>query len=179
MLKIFSTQLQGIFKKIEEKEDLQLEEGARLLSQALVGDGSVYIYGLEELQAVELTAMLGPEKVEGFFPYFQNGSSANVQPFDRVLVFAPCSNDPKALETVKALRDQNIPTVVVSSIVKKEEKELHNLADVHINTYLTKGLIPDDEGNRYGLPTTMVALYVYYGLMFTIKEILAEYADEE
>ncbi|MBM7662434.1 hypothetical protein JOC85_003241 [Bacillus mesophilus] len=179
MLKIFSTQLQGIFKKIEEKEDLQLEEGARLLSQALVGDGSIYLYGIDELQAVELTAMNGPEKVAGFLPYIENGITATIQPFDRVLIFSPYSNDPKALETVKALRDQNIPTVVVSSIVDKEDAELQNIADVHINTYLTKGLIPDDDGNRYGLPTTMVALYAYYGLMFTIKEILAEYADEE
>jgi len=49
------------------------------------------------------------------------------------------------------------------------------LADVHINLQLLKGLLPDDFGNRYGYPSSMAALYVYYGIKFTIDEILAEY----
>jgi hypothetical protein len=177
MLKMFSTQLQGIFKKIEEKEDFSIEEGARLLSQALIGDGKVFIYGLEELKAVELTAMLGPEKLQGVQPYIHNGKKATIQPLDRVLIIAQFSNDSTALATIKALRYQNIPTVVVSSIVNEAEEGLHKLADVHINSHLTRGLIPDDDGNRYGLPTAIVALYAYYGLMFTIKEIIAEYEE--
>ncbi|WP_456277419.1 DUF2529 domain-containing protein [Bacillus sp. AK128] len=179
MLKMFTTQLQGVFKKIEEKEDVHIEEGARLLSQALVGDGAVYVYGLEELQAVELTALLGPEKLEGFLPYLKNGQAVDVKPLDRVLIFARNSNDVKAIALVKDLQENGIPTVAVSSIHNQEEEGLHQLANVHINTYLTKGLIPDDFGNRYGIPTSMVALYTYYGLMFTVKEILAEYEDEE
>jgi hypothetical protein len=55
--------------------------------------------------------------------------------------------------------------------------ELSELADVHIPLQLTKGLLPDDFGNRYGYPSSMAALFVYHGLKFTIDEILAEYED--
>ncbi|WP_246944504.1 DUF2529 family protein [Bacillus pinisoli] len=178
MLKIFSTQLQGVFKKIEEKEEFHLEEGARLLSQALVGDGSVYVHGMEELKAAELTAIAGPEKLEGFKSYVENGKPAMIKPFDRVLLFARYAHDEQAITLIKSLSEQGVLTVAVSSIVNEEEEGLHQLADVHINSYLTKGLIPDEDGSRYGLPSTMVAIYAYYGLMFTIKEILAEYDEE-
>ena len=49
------------------------------------------------------------------------------------------------------------------------------LADVHIDLQLIKGLLPNDAGERFGYPSSMAALYVYYGLKFTIEEILAEY----
>jgi hypothetical protein len=42
---------------------------------------------------------------------------------------------------------------------------------------LTKGLLPDDFGNRYGFPSPMAGLFVYYGLKFTIEEIIAEYEE--
>jgi hypothetical protein len=52
---------------------------------------------------------------------------------------------------------------------------LHQLVDVHITSHLTKGLLPDDNENRFGFASAMIALYAYYGLMFTIQEIIAEY----
>ncbi|MGK0537349.1 DUF2529 family protein, partial [Bacillus sp. 'calajunan'] len=47
--------------------------------------------------------------------------------------------------------------------------------DVHIDTKLLKGLIPDDEGNRYGFPSLMIALFAYHGIKYTIDEMLNEY----
>lgn len=49
------------------------------------------------------------------------------------------------------------------------------MADVHIDLRLKKGLLPDELGNRVGYPTSLVALYIYFGLKFTIEEILEEY----
>ena len=44
MLKMFTTQLIGRLKMIEEKEVYNLEDAARLLAQALVGEGNFFIY---------------------------------------------------------------------------------------------------------------------------------------
>ncbi|RBN40554.1 DUF2529 domain-containing protein, partial [Priestia megaterium] len=32
-----------------------------------------------------------------------------------------------------------------------------------------------EDGSRFGFPAMMVALYAYYGLTFTLKEIVEEY----
>lgn len=51
MSKIFTTQLIGRLQKISEQE-LDIEDAARLLAQALVGEGSIYIFGENDLRSV-------------------------------------------------------------------------------------------------------------------------------
>ncbi|KAA0548625.1 DUF2529 domain-containing protein [Bacillus sp. BGMRC 2118] len=172
MLKIFATQLQGIFKKIEEKEEESLEDGARLLSQALIGDGSVYIHGFDELKSIEFTALKGPETFPKALPLYTHDTLADITSLDRVLLISRTSSDPSAVQLATLLREKGVSVVAISNI--GDEDLLSTLVDVHINSYVTKGLIPDDTGNRYGLPTTIGALYAYYGLYFTVKEFLEE-----
>jgi hypothetical protein len=75
------------------------------------------------------------------------------------------------LAIAEQLQVKEIPFVAVST----GGGHLDELADVHINLGLKQGLLPDDLGNRYGYPASIAALFVYYGLKFTIDEILAEY----
>ena len=61
MLKIFSTQLNSLFKKVMEKEEFNMEDAARLLAQAAVGDGTIYIHGFGEMDGVTKEALNGIE----------------------------------------------------------------------------------------------------------------------
>ena len=61
MLKIFSTQINGLFKKVMEKEEFNIEDAARLLAQAAVGDGTIYIHGFGEMDGVTTEALKGIE----------------------------------------------------------------------------------------------------------------------
>ena len=61
MLKIFSTQISGLFKKMIENEAFEMEDAGRLLAQAAVGDGSVFIHGFGEMQGVTAEALNGAE----------------------------------------------------------------------------------------------------------------------
>ncbi|MEH7303643.1 DUF2529 family protein [Neobacillus drentensis] len=175
MLKMFTTQLTGLFKRIEEKEEYSFEEGARLLAQAPVGDGSIYIFAANEMKAVEFEAFHGAEPFKDVKIF---KSIDEVTESDRALIFTRYTSDETALEVARQLHKKGIPFVAVATIVPEGE-ELHELADLVMDLRLTKGLLPDDEGNRYGYPASMAALFVYYGLKFTIEEILAEYEDEE
>ena len=73
------------------------------------------------------------------------------------------------------LQQLNIPFAAISTVVSSEEPTLLELADVHIDLNLQKGLIPDEIGNRIGLPNLMAALFAYYGIKFTLEEILQEF----
>jgi hypothetical protein len=171
MLKMFTTQLTGLFKRIEEKEEYSFEDGARLLAQA----PSIYIFATKEMKAVVFEALEGAEPLTGANVLTPEGL-AELTDSDRVLIFSRYSRDEAALEVAAQLHEKAIPFVAVSTAVPEGEKLLA-LADVHIDLRLPKGLLPDDLGNRYGYPSSMAALFVYFGLKFTIEEILAEYEE--
>ncbi|MDQ0200891.1 DUF2529 domain-containing protein [Neobacillus ginsengisoli] len=177
MLKMFTTQLTGLFKRIEEKAEFSFEDGARLLAQAPIGDGSIYIFGTKEMKAVEFEASEGAEPLAGAKILAAAAENWNeLKRADRVLIFTRSSADREAVELALKLQEKEIPFVAVSTL-DAAAGQLTELADVHIDLLLSKGLLPDDLGNRYGVPTAMAGLFVYYGLKFTIEEIIAEYEE--
>ncbi|WP_053361088.1 DUF2529 domain-containing protein [Bacillus sp. FJAT-27251] len=173
MLKMFTTQLSGLFKRLQEQEEFALEDGARLLAQAAAGQGTIYIYGTGEMAAVHLEAVHGAEPLAGAAVF----DAEKVTSADRVLMFARYSNDPEALAIAQKLSDSFIPFAAASTVVAGDEPGLEALADVHVDLKLTKGMLPDETGGRFALPSSMAALFVYYGFKFIIDEMLAEYEE--
>ncbi|RFU62350.1 DUF2529 domain-containing protein [Peribacillus glennii] len=179
MLKMFSTQISGLFKKIMEGEEFAFEDCARLLAQASIGDGTIYIHGLGEMQGILAEALYGAEIFPNAMPlYDENRTQVSLSIADRVLLFSRHSNDEEALKLAADLRRDGIPFTAVSTLVPSAGHSLDQLADVHIDLRLQKGLLPDDNGNRVGYPTLMAALFAYYGIKFTLEEILTEYEEE-
>jgi uncharacterized phosphosugar-binding protein len=173
MLKMFSTQLTGLFKRLQEKEEFSIEDGARLLAQAAAGQGKIYLYGTREMQAIGLEAVYGEEPLQTAAIL---SDKVDLEAADRVLIVSRFADDAEALNIAYDLREKGIPLVAISTVRSESEEEtLDQLADVHIDLRITKGLLPDETGNRIGYPTSIAALFVYFGLKFTIEEILEEY----
>ncbi|MBG9451951.1 hypothetical protein ABE67_21905 [Cytobacillus firmus] len=172
MLKMFSTQLTGLFKRLQEKEEFSIEDSARLLAQAAAGDGKIYIYGTKEMAAIGYEAMQSQEplRVAAILE-----KDSEVSETDRVIIFSRYSDDEDAATLAKSLSEKGVPFVAVSTLRTENGGSLADFADVHIDLKLAKGLLPDEEGNRFGYPASMAALFVYYGIKFTIDEILAEF----
>lgn len=175
LLKIFTTQLTGIFNRIQEGEAQSIEDGARLLAQAVISDHSVYVYGKNELEGILKEAMYSSEpfpsvkllpKDEENWPGFEMT--------DKVLMFCAGSADDEELKMAEKLYEKGIGLVVVSPS-GKDGAPISSFADVHIDSKLRMPLLPDEDGTRYGFPSLMVSLYIYHALSFTLKEILQEY----
>ncbi|RJS60746.1 DUF2529 family protein [Bacillus sp. PK3_68] len=171
MLKMFTTQLNGLFQRIADKEAEQMEDGARLLAQAVIGEGRVYIKGFEEMKAVEAEATAGAEALSCFQSF---EAADNITESDRVLLVSRFSHDSEAVALAAALEERGIPFVAIAGLVPEKEHSLHEKADVFINTKVTKGLLPDENGGRTGFPSSLAALYIYFSLKLTIDEILQE-----
>lgn len=179
MMKIFTTQITGHFNRILEQEEMNIEDSARLLSQALVGAGKVYLYGYRELHGVVLEALNGSESLERTESLLDSdGAIKNISSADRVILFTYRSTDEEAITIAKELSTKGIQAVGVSALIKNADDDLNQNTDLHIDAKLRQPLIPGDDGERYGYPALMTALYVYYALSFTIKEILNEYEEE-
>lgn len=178
MLKMFTTQLMGLFKALQEKEEFSIEDSARLLVQASAGQGTVYLYGTAEMKGVVYEATKGAEPLTNASKWDESMDLDTLHDTDRFLILSRYSNDDKALHLAKELANRGIPFVAISTTLNSTEKDsIEKLADVHIGLKLTKGLLPDEQGGRFGYPALMAALFVYYGLRFTMDEILSEYNE--
>ena len=187
MLKIFMTQLSGVFKKVANDEEFGLEDGARVLAQAVVGDGHVYVAGFGEMEAVVAEAVHGAEPLvrgKGF------EGVDSVSEVDRVLIVSRYSTDEAAIELARLLQERGIGAVGISTVPKRGEVGdsvsdsgsgsgcLAELVDVHIDLKLYQGLIPDEDGGRFGYPGSLVGLFAYHGLAFTVREMIGELEEE-
>ena len=86
MLKFF--QLKWLFLQSFSKEEMNIEDSARLLAQALVGDGFIYLHGTNEMEGVVAEALFGAEPMKQAKRLFENGKEAEVTSADRVLLLA-------------------------------------------------------------------------------------------
>ena len=170
MSKMFTTQLNGLLKRIGEKEEFSIEDAGRLLSQSFLGEGTIYMKGFGEMAALEAEAMHGAEILPGLKSWTE---SALLTEADRVLIATRFSTDAEALELAGILQANSVPFVAIAS--KKETPGIEEKADVFIDLHLTKGLLPDDEGRRTGFPSSIAGLYVYFLLKMIMDEIVAEY----
>lgn len=173
---MFTTQLQGLFQRIQQDSQMEaMEDGARLLAQAVVAEHTIYICGTAEMEAIAYEAVKGAEPLRHAAALRSDDSIEQLTAMDRVLLVSRYSTDKEAVQLAKVLTERKIPFVAVSSHLESTEENLIDLADVHIDLQLKKGLLPNDDGERIGYPFSMAALFVYYALKFTIEEILVEY----
>lgn len=172
MLKMFSTQLSGLLQRIHTKEEDMFEDAARLLAQAAMGEGRIYLKGFKELAAVTLEATEGAESAPYIKPLINIEA---IETTDRVIIFTRLADDPEALALGKTLADAHIPFVIVAGKERNSEPELVELADVFIDTQLTRALLPTEDFDRVGFPSGIAGLYIYHAIKFTLDEIFDEF----
>ncbi len=169
-MKMLTTQLTGKFQQIEEKETLAIEEAARGLAQAIIGDGNIYVKGFEEMQAVEAEMLDGKETLPKSQRY-QPGTE--LTSIDRVVLAARFADHKEATAIMHDVQAQGAQVISLSS-AKNKEGELYKQADFPVDTKVTDSLLPFDM-ERICFPSAMTALYSYYAIYITVKEILSEY----
>ncbi|KFZ42372.1 DUF2529 domain-containing protein [Anoxybacillus flavithermus] len=171
MLKILSTQLTGVFQRISAQEEQQFEDAARLLAQAVISNGTIFIYGINEMEAVVAEALHGAEKL----PNVKQFNMKEVTTADRVLIVSRFCTDEEAIRIAKQLHEQNIWTIGMSSIAEDTKPSLVDYVDVHIDLCLKQPLVPTEDGTRVGFPAAIAALFAYHSLALMTQEIVAEY----
>ncbi|QDQ01247.1 DUF2529 domain-containing protein [Lysinibacillus fusiformis] len=174
MSKILTTQLSGLLQRITQSEEEAIEETARLLAQAGIGEGNVYFACFGEMQVVELNALQG---VEHFAKLQAWTNNTVVSEADRVCIFTRSAQDKDALALAQKLNNSFIPFSAVASEVATTENLLAELAYTYISTRMRGGLLPNDLGERIVVPHAMAALFIYEAVKIAYDEMLG--LDEE
>lgn len=171
-MKMLTTQIAGLLQRIGTNHEEAIEDTARLLAQAAVGEGRVVLVGMNELNGVVANAIEGAEPFSNAARY---SNDLELGSMDRVWLFTRKSTDSAALELARDLAAQEVLFAVVSSEKASEENELSELADVYISTGISKGLLPNDEGERVVQPHLLASLFVYEAVKLSYDEMLADF----
>ncbi|KAA0955977.1 DUF2529 family protein [Sporosarcina sp. ANT_H38] len=171
MLKILTTQVGGLLQRIAGNGEESIEETARLLAQATIGEGRVIIAGFDEMQAVIATALHGAEPLSGAvrFEFGMDISTA-----DRIWLLTRSATDEPALKLARHLAERFIPFAALAAEKPHNDNELKNLAYTYISTGLTRGLLPGDHGERIVQPHALSALFVYEAVKIAHDEMILD-----
>lgn len=170
-MKILTTQISGLFQRIAANGEEAIEETARLLAQATIGEGRVILAGFEEMEAVIATALDGVEPLYGAVRY---ENEMEIGSADRVWLLTRSASDEKSLELARLLADRFIPFAALAAEKPGDDNVLEDLAYTYVATGLTRGLLPSENGERIVQPHAMAALFVYEAVKLAYDEMISE-----
>jgi len=170
-VKILTTQISGLFQRIAANGEEAIEETARLLAQATIGEGRVILAGFEEMEAVIATALDGVEPLYGAVRY---ENEMEIGSADRVWLLTRSASDEKSLELARLLADRFIPFAALAAEKPGDDNVLEDLAYTYVATGLTRGLLPSENGERIVQPHAMAALFVYEAVKLAYDEMISE-----
>ncbi|ATP38949.1 hypothetical protein CSE16_02335 [Solibacillus sp. R5-41] len=176
MSKILTTQLSGLLQRIQQSEEDMIEETARLLAQAAIGQGTVYFACFGEMEGVALNALHGADPFAHFAPYSKDVKLLSA---DRVIIFTRSGNDADAVLLAQQLNEAFIPFAAVASEVASESNELSELAYTYICLKLRGGILPHPTnlGERIVMPHLIAALFVYEAIKMEFDEMISDDDD--
>ncbi|WP_185971106.1 DUF2529 family protein [Alkalicoccobacillus porphyridii] len=173
MLRIFTTQLTGLTKEFLQKQEEQLEDAARLLAQAAISGGTIYIAAYGEMKAIQAEALHGKEPLIQAAA-FTDEACKQLSDRDRIILATRSSDDPEAVALAKSLHQKGIPFLSITTLTGNADDSLVSFSDIILNLGIQHSLVPTDNGSRIGYPASLLGLYAYFYLSLTLKDMLME-----
>ncbi|RKD76068.1 uncharacterized protein DUF2529 [Sinobaca qinghaiensis] len=168
-MKIFATQLQGIFQSIASKQEEAFEDASRLLLQAVSGTGTLYIAAAPSLKGTAVSLCSHPDAPEGLV--FTEDIPSGMQEADRLLLLT--DQDSSMLSRQGAAGRASASSVIIGPASAQENTELEAL-DVWLATFVRGGIVPTDTGEKQGDPASLAALFTGQLLFLYMQEMLEE-----
>lgn len=174
MNKIFNTQLNGIFSKI----DAQLEEieiASQLLMQAAGGEGKIIIKTFEEANHFSSFITDSNESL----PHAQSIKCLNeietIDTTDRVLLISPNFTE-ELQEWIQKLNELDIDFVLISN--KDKENKTHETLMHFIDLSTPRAIVPTADFSKIITPHLMALNYIYYIMYAEMYEMTQEINEE-
>ncbi|MBM7645388.1 putative phosphosugar-binding protein [Scopulibacillus daqui] len=167
MLKIFTTQLLGVFNDIQKNNENDIEDSARLLAQAVISDGKIIVHGLGSYQSVAVEAVEGENKL----PKAEYLKNQDIEPMDAVLIAANENNQEEALSLARELKNKGCPVI---GIFENAGENGYEYVDIVIQTGKNRPIVPLNDDKKIGKPSSMASLYAYLAVYLTTIDMLDE-----
>lgn len=174
MLKIFNTQLNGIFSKIDAQEE-EIAIASQLLMQAAGGEGKIHVKTFDEVNHFSSFITESKESL----PQSQTMSSLtdieSIDTTDRALLIAPFFTD--ELNTwIEKLNDKDVDFVVIAN--KDKENKTHETLMHYIDLCTPRPIVPTADYSKIITPHMMAINYIHYIMYAEMYEITQDLNEE-
>lgn len=173
MSKIFDTQLRGIFDRINAQEE-QFEMASRLLAQAIMTEGEIYIKSFDEANFFNDYLLNSQEKL----PKSKYYQGEHLTSADRIVVIAPHYTD-QVHEMIANIEEASIDYVLICN----KSSEMIDSIMHFIDLKTSRAIVPNESYEKFITPHLMAINYVYYKLYILLEEMgcidLNDYSSSE
>lgn len=168
MMKILATQFNGKLQTLAKQED-ELFDVVRLLAQALVGEGTVYVDAYGECEGLYPMLSEGPDQMKRVTKIKDRKTLHAV---DRVLIFTPDTERSDLLASLARYDAWHTPYAIVtlSDVTETLERSIAPLA-----LKFNKGLLPAEYGSRHGLPSLALCAFLLTHILTQLQEMTEEW----
>ncbi|WP_323704210.1 DUF2529 family protein [Mammaliicoccus sp. Dog046] len=174
MLKIFNTQLNGIFSKIDAQIE-EIEIASQLLMQAANGEGHIFIKTFDEMNHLSEFMLFGQESLPHAHPLETTDEIQQIDTTDRVLLVA--SHFTQELnQWIDALNASDVDFVVISN--KDKENKTHESLMHFVDLSTPRPIVPTTDYSKIITPHLMALNYIYYIMFAEMYEITQDLNDE-
>ncbi|EII6298910.1 DUF2529 family protein [Staphylococcus pseudintermedius] len=170
MSKMLTTQLTGIFNRLDQQE-LDIQMAAQSLIQAMGGEGHVYIKGYGDLKCFESYILTSFEKLHSSLALDDYPSFDVLDTTDRVLLFGAEYSEEMARDLEQLIADDRDVVVITN---KPKEVELPNHLMHFINLSTPRPIVYTEDYDKVVQPHLMALNYVYYEIYTQMVEMMRD-----
>ncbi|MDK3768185.1 DUF2529 family protein [Staphylococcus pseudintermedius] len=170
MSKMLTTQLTGIFNRLDQQE-LDIQMAAQSLIQAMGGEGHVYIKGYGDLKCFESYILTSFEKLHSSLALDDYPSFDVLDTTDRVLLFGAEYSEEMARDLEQLIADDR-DVVVITNKPKEVESPDHLMHFINLST--PRPIVYTEDYDKVVQPHLMALNYVYYEIYTQMVEMMRD-----
>ncbi|WP_251518233.1 MULTISPECIES: DUF2529 family protein [Staphylococcus] len=170
MSKILTTQLTGIFNRIED-QSIDVQMASQCLIQAIGGEGHVYIKGYDDLKFYESYILNSKEQLKSSKALETLSDFHQLDTTDRVLLFAPFYTE-QVEEDVNALIKEDTDFVLICNKPKNIEFPDHLFHFVNLSS--PRPIVFTEDYDKVVEPHPIAFHYIYYEIYTQMVEMIRD-----
>ena len=170
MSKMLTTQLTGIFNRLDQQE-LDIQMAAQSLIQAMGGEGHVYIKGYGDLKCFESYILTSFEKLHSSLALDDYPSFDVLDTTDRVLLFGAEYSEEMARDLEQLIADDRDVVVITN---KPKEVGLPDHLIYFMIRPPPRPIVYTEDYDKVVQPHLMALNYVYYEIYTQMVEMMRD-----
>ncbi len=171
-MKMYITQLRGVFENLSELNDEPIEETGRRLAQTIVSGGTIYVHGIGPFTSM-VEEITNSANALPSTKLWERGKEAQKPPSNMDTLLLLISKD-KQTEALQFLPDTDSQVIGILQGFEAIPDRLNNQLDVQLTLPDSGALIPFNDSQKIGDPIAFAQLFLYHLIYFSTMEILDE-----
>ncbi|WEG13091.1 DUF2529 family protein [Pullulanibacillus sp. KACC 23026] len=173
-MKMYITQLRGVFEKVSQENEDVLEEAGRRLAQTIASDGQIFVHDFSPIPLLSMEATKSENTLPNVQPLLNDEATKQLSERDLLLLYLQKDYEDEAIRLIKSVKPSGAQIIGILSADIIDP--FGDLFDACLTVPVSEPLIPFDDFGKMGHPESLTLLFTYHLLYFSVMEIVSEQA---